>query len=134
MPLSSELAGIQRTFWEETVYLPTGKPAACFFAVIGADGECAGHRQACHVIKRQRVRNHLRGIGLDEWCIRLAEWDPRNAVCGCSDRHHPRFDGQQMPPLVVWRHQLPVAVLEFALDYGLETALEDRCPAIGKEQ
>jgi hypothetical protein len=60
--------------------------------------------------------------------ILLAAWDPRNAVIGCSGEHHPRFDSHATPPLVVPQSALPAHVFEFADDFGLETALNDRFP------
>lgn len=65
--------------------------------------------------------------------VLLAAWDPRNGVPACS-KHHARFDGHRVDAtneLIVWRHEVPAPVESFCTDWGLETALEDRNPAIG---
>ncbi len=56
--------------------------------------------------------------------IMLAEWDPRNAVPGCKDEHHTRFDHKRVPILKVKAHRVPERVREFVADYGLEPQLE----------
>lgn len=64
--------------------------------------------------------------------ILLAAWDPRNGVPAC-EKHHRRFDGHRVDArneLVIWRHEVPAHVEAFALDWGLEQALEDRHPPL----
>lgn len=127
-------------------------PCGCWFKSalgIGNVGHCEGRIQGCHFLKRQRVEKVMAAaLGLPEqvtsakwqrsWntfpaeypnlnLLFLAAWDPRNSVAGC-ERHHQRFDGQRMPPLVVPRLQVPKRVVYFTLAWGLETQLEDRCP------
>lgn len=59
--------------------------------------------------------------------IWLAAWDPRLGVPSCT-AHHNAFD---LGFLVVDREQVPVHVEAYARDWGFETALEDRNPAMG---
>lgn len=59
--------------------------------------------------------------------IWLAAWDPRNGVPSCVAHHH-QFDHGQ---LVIDREHVPVHVEAYARDWGFETALEDRNPAMG---
>jgi hypothetical protein len=123
-------------------------PPSCWFQdhIPGLD-PCGGDwgpdkLEAAHWIKRQQVERwvksqygpyaspafDLRGWKEDqEDIVRLAVWDPRNAVPAC-EKHHRRFDSQRMPTLVVPRRLVPEHVVEFTDDYGLETALEDRNP------
>jgi len=154
---------VMHGFWEATVFSWTGAqpvPAECWFAATLSEvdpRDCDGEIQGCHFIKRQRVReivgynlwiptasrardgkkvfvagsDNAEQLGLLE-LLTLAEWDPRNAVPGCK-HHHDRFDSHLMPPLVVHREDVPCHVIEFAEDWGLETALEDRCPPKGSQ-
>lgn len=133
------------------------RPRPCWFQanVPGID-PCSGPLQGAHWIKRQRVerelayrfevplqvlraatKKDLRYAGPEYRelveLIWLAAWDPRNGVCAC-EHHHKRFDGQTVraaEELVINRHEVPVEVEAFCRDWGFETALEDRCPAIG---
>ena len=140
-------------------HFPRVKP--CWFGenVPGIDPCEHGPRgiEGAHWIKRQEV---ARVVGFNLWIptakkgrstvfvagsdnpellerlelLYLAEWDPRNGVPAC-EKHHRRFDGARVDarnPLIVWRHEVPAHVEGFALDWGLETALEDRNPPIGK--
>lgn len=119
----------------------------CWFAEMrpslgehGVDvGPCEGWIEGAHWIKRQRVEAIVDGWIIVEQCrgeihsrwdedlTLLAAWDPRNGVAAC-ERHHRRFDGHRMPPLVVPRLLVPNHVVEFVNDWGLETALEDKHP------
>lgn len=125
----------------------------CWFAenVPGTD-DCEGEIEGAHWIKRQRVEEEVaRMVGVSKTQIKhfdrivapelraqvesvlLAAWDPRNGVPAC-EKHHRRFDGHRVDAaneLIVWRHEVPAPVESFCLDWGLETALEDRNPTIG---
>lgn len=118
------------------------RPRQCWFqANIPGIDPCDGDHgpdalEAAHWIKRQRVELAVAAyfFGTEEaangvgWEIKdLAGWDPRNAVPAC-EKHHRRFDAHRMPTLIVPRRLVPEHVVEFANDYGLETALEDRNP------
>jgi hypothetical protein len=122
-----ELIELTREFARATLQLPNGRPARCSFYGAICGRPCEGKLQACHFLKRQRVRHALEALGFDRELIQLAEWDPRNGVPGC-EMHHQRFDSQRMPPLAVPRHLVPVPVVDFTAAWGLETQLEDRCP------
>lgn len=105
---------------------------------------CSGRFERCHAIPRQRVENALGALlpELPPWwdggpafkpevrneLILLAAWDPRNAVIGCGEEHHPRWDLKRGPALTVPRDALPGHVIDFAADWGLESQLELRFP------
>lgn len=121
----------------------TLKPLPCWFGenVPGID-PCEGRIEGAHWIKRQRVGRvmayALEGgadVNEAEETVQLAEWDPRNGIPSCS-KHHRRFDGHRVDAtneLVIWRHEVPAHVEAFAADYGLETALEEKHPLIGRD-
>jgi len=100
--------------------------------------------EAFHYVSRQRIRNVLGPLllgsqpawsfGLKQsWpeivadLLQLAEWDARNAGAGCV-HHHRRLDSHATPDLTVPYEALPKRVVEFAEDWGLESALEERYP------
>lgn len=148
-----------RLEWVKAVLLNprTGNPLPCWFGenVPGIDS-CDGDLEGAHWIKRQRVEKRIAWLfdvpeavvkaasrhGIEKvapnWreaveAVWLAAWDPRNGVPGC-EKHHRQFDGQRVDarrPLIVWRHEVPASVELFCRDWGLDTALEDRNPAIG---
>ncbi len=110
-------------------------------------GPCSGWIEGAHWIKQQTVKQLVGATllygGLDEWdltageckeIIELALWDPRNGVPAC-ERHHRIFDSQRVPlpseQIVIWRHQVPAHVEEFALDWGLENELDRKHDTIG---
>jgi hypothetical protein len=121
-----ELIELTREWRDAVMFGDHGQRRRCWFASIDPR-PCEGSIQGCHWLKRQRVRHALEAFGVDRELIQLAEWDARNGVPGC-EAHHPRFDGQRMPPLVVPRLFVPRPVVDFSLAWGLETQLEDRCP------
>lgn len=151
-----DLIRLQEDFRLHVVYAGDleGPPEPCWFAPFDAR-PCEGRIEACHFINRQRIKNALwaamrevrfQAIGrfegervLDEpafpadvaaWrdeLIDLACWDPRLAVPGCTAHHRP-FDSHATPRLLIFRGEVPVPVEEAVRDWGLETALEDRCP------
>ena len=98
-----------------------------------------GLHEAFHFFGRQEIRDALWGapeawlgemyFGSDprEEVIQLAEWDPRNGGVGC-ELHHRRFDSQLTPTLTVPAQALPLHVLRFAVDRGLESRGERRFP------
>jgi hypothetical protein len=93
---------------------------------------CSGRLEAFHFFGRQRIRNALwpllRGVVpqdcLDD-LIELAEWDSRNAGPGCEG-HHRRLDNQATPGLHIPAAALPLQVIAFTLDWGLELEAERR--------
>jgi hypothetical protein len=99
---------------------------------------CKGRAEIFHFIGRQRVRDalyyqhpegdHLRPLLRPSEWLELAEWDPRNGGIACEG-HHRRFDNHLTPSLVVPADALPVHVIEFAEDWGLEAELERKFPA-----
>ena len=129
------------------------RPLPCWFGanVPGIDPCEEGPRgiEGAHWLKRQAVERTIRANllppemvwayapaelvrSIDEYVL-LAAWDPRNGVPACQ-KHHQRFDGTRVDAtneLVIWRHEVPKHVEAFALDWGLESALEDRNPPIG---
>jgi len=157
----ASLADLQLRWYEHVVFgsmvspeefgeLPGSPRPRCWFGdnVPGIDSCEHGPRgiEGAHWIKRQRVERWVKGLGdgpdlVDRlaWSIvapdfvELAAWDPRNGVPAC-EKHHRRFDGPRVDAtneLIVWRHEVPAPVESFCLDWGLETALEDRNPTIG---
>jgi hypothetical protein len=150
---SPELRELQEQFKLAVVFGgdPDARPLPCWFSenTPGIDPCEVGPRgiEAAHWIKRQLVERVLKVVmpvggkfgipgasGFDrEELVVLAAWDSRNAVPSCL-KHHSRFDSQRMPPLVIWRHEVPAAVESFTADWGLLTALEDRCPLISSER
>jgi len=144
-------------FAEGVVELAPPRPAPAYKGALGRcwlaqhderRRPCSGRFERCHAIPRQRVENALWALlpgstitgehwpaaaafatPADVWdLILLAAWDPRNAVIGCGDEHHPRWDGKQGPPLIVRRDALPDHVIDFAAEWGLESQLELRFP------
>jgi hypothetical protein len=131
-----------------TFLMSSGRP--CWLAQFDEEHrDCEGKIEAFHFINRQRVRHVVGGylpkdfasafwneeLGefefweqreIDELVVQ-AEWDPRNAGPGC-EMHHRRLDGQRMPQLIVPREALADQVIDFASDWALETALEERYP------
>lgn len=151
MLASTELVEL-REQWRIAVVIGGGtfpRTRPCWFGenVPGIDPCEHGPRgvEGAHWIKRQRIERFLTAGALwvedpDDPCgwyyeddlIQLAAWDPRNGVPACA-KHHARFDGHRVDAaneLVIWRHEVPAHVEAFALDWGLETALEDRNPPI----
>ena len=129
---SPELIELQENFWRTIIepYVQRLPKNACWYAGSpSCFSPCSGHLEAAHWIKRQRVRNALQALDFPPDAVQRAEWDVRNGVPMCQT-HHRRFDAQQMPPLVIWRHEVPNEVEAFVEDWGLETALADRCPLI----
>lgn len=130
----AELADLRLAFRVAGTIAPrTGLALPCWLRQFDERKRpCEGRIEAFHFIGRQRVRNRLLSLGFDsaDPAILLASWDPRNAGPGCV-MHHRRLDGHATPDLTVFREQLPVDVLNFAEDWGLETDLEDRYPLIG---
>lgn len=129
----AELRQLQEAFRLEVVFAgdPDRRPLPCFFAAFDSR-PCSGPIQACHWFNRQRIKGDLWKYGVDPDLIVLAEWDPRLAVPGCGDEHHPRWDSHRVTlpseRLWVFRHEVPVAVDRGAGDWGLESALEERSP------
>jgi len=120
----------------------------CWYAAnVDGNLNCEGRIIASHIVKRRRVENFLseqlpegplpvplmgdesdNDLIPDEYDVDLllqAAWDPRNGVPGCQ-AHDDRLDGHRMPPLVIPRHKLPPATIEFCEDWGLEYELERR--------
>lgn len=141
-----------RGAWARAVKMaeaPNGmmRAATCWFARHRAEleefgvnvGPCEGWIEGAHWIKRQRVEKtvlDMQPVELDGFFLKLSDrmdlahlaaWDARNGVAGCEG-HHPRFDSQRMPPLVVPRLLVPRHVVDFTDDWGLETALELKHP------
>jgi hypothetical protein len=144
------------SFWEGTVFehiesVTLAGPASrrvapCWFRRYMGDvcPECDGPIQGCHFIKRQSVESVLRDLllppemvyrfaplELTNWIgelVMLAAWDPRNGIPGC-ELHHAAFDGGRLAvPLRLVERAAP-EVIEFSVDYGLESLLELRCAA-----
>jgi hypothetical protein len=107
---------------------------------------CKGPLERFHFLRRGTVEDTLRAAlptagyyptlpddtitammdGFDRGAlVYIAAWDPRNAEVGCEG-HHRRYDNHATPPLPIGYHQVPNRVIEFALDWGLERAFEDR--------
>jgi hypothetical protein len=150
---SPELAALQEAFWLEVVLggNPDARPLPCWFGenVPGIDS-CEGRIEGAHWLKRQRVARTVAAqldlpirVTSPTWrrrhpetpeaeLVLLAEWDSRNGVPACN-KHHTRFDSQRMPPLLIWRHEVPPLVEMFVADWDLEVALADRCPSISAE-
>lgn len=152
---AEELAELRLAWLKAVVFNDRGRMEPCWFGEDGYD-YCEGRIEGAHWIKRQAVelvlgdnlmipRQELRiatvkGIEYAALELRpliesvwLSAWDPRNGVAACN-KHHHQFDGQRMPELVVWRHQVPTHVERFVLDNGLETRLEQKCPTIHGER
>jgi hypothetical protein len=55
--------------------------------------------------------------------VEAAEWDGRNGALGCEE-HHRRFDSHMTPRIVVPVAALPLQMLAFILDWGLEAEAE----------
>lgn len=96
------------------------------------DHDCDGPMDACHVIDKQFLKQMPKkerdAIGgplfySDEELLPIV-WDVRNGLSGCR-AGHTRFD---RPPRPVTYAQLPPAVIEFAMDYGIEHRLEEMYP------
>jgi len=87
-------------------------------------------REARILIPERRQFIPLRKEHRDE-LIRLAAWDPRNGGLGC-ELHHRRFDSHAdspgAPKITVPAPRLPLHVVEFVADRGLETTAADRFP------
>lgn len=130
---SPELRALQEAFKLDVVFAgdPDGPALPCYFGAYD-DRPCGGPIQACHWMNRQTIRNYLWRYGVDPDLIVLAEWDPRLAVPGCAEQHHPRWDSHRVTlpseQLHVFREEVPWEVEEAVADWGLETALEDRSP------
>jgi hypothetical protein len=132
--LTPELRELMAAFRLEVVYGGShdARPLPCWFAEVD-ERPCEGPIRAAHFIKRQRVRNALGALGYDAELIDLAQWDPRVAVPSCQ-LHDDRWDGHAMPPLVIFREQVPNAVEAFAADWGLESSLASKCPPLSADR
>jgi hypothetical protein len=125
-----ELIELTRAWHAAVVFDERERLRSCWFGTsreLGCVDLCEGVIQGAHWLKRQRVRRALEALEFDAELIRLAEWDARNGVPAC-EKHHARFDLHRTPFLYVPRLLVPSHVEEFAVDWSLETQLEDRNP------
>jgi hypothetical protein len=132
---SPELIALQENFRLEVVF--GGDPDApvlpCWYGEHVDDAEnCEGRIIASHFVKRGRIDNALFAHGLPLEERQKGMWDPRFAVPGCT-AHDDRWDGHRMPPLVIYRHQVPAHVEAAAVDWSLGEQLTHRCPSISSE-
>lgn len=72
-----------------------------------------GH-ESHHGVRRQVLRR-----------LGLPEWDPRLAVCVCTEPCHRRHTSRHRRIL---RAELPPALLEFVAEHGLQLELEREYP------
>lgn len=108
-------------------------PACWLWQFDPLERPCSGDLEVFHFIGRQRVRHALGAVWPDPLgfyepllaeemreCLELAEWDPRNAGPGCTG-HHRRLDSHATPELKIPAEALPLHVLQFIADWGLES-------------
>jgi hypothetical protein len=93
---------------------------------------CVGQIERFHFIPRQRVElaiwQALRTVVLPGEGIEImdvAAWDPRNGGIACEG-HHRRYDSHLTPELRINADVVPLHVVEFTTDYGLELEFERR--------
>lgn len=106
---------------------------------------CGGRLEVFHFIGRQRIRNSFGALLAAELLkpipafapddvtdlVELAEWDPRNAGPGCT-LHHRRLDSHATPGLILPPATLPLPVLQFISERGLESEAGRKFPGAGQ--
>lgn len=124
-----------------------GRPSCWLWMFDDLERPCSpGRLEGVHLISRQRIRNSLAPLlvpsdpgtaaspaallGWVDDIVEVAEWDPRNAALGCEE-HHRRFDSQMTPRITVPIPALPLQMLAFILDWGLESEAERKFDSTG---
>lgn len=108
------------------------RPSCWLWSLDPEERPCEGRLEVMHVLGRQRIRNalfaQLRDLPKAERdeLICLAEWDPRNAAPGCTGHHRP-YDNHMATGLKIPAEAVPLHTLYFALHWGLEHELQDKC-------
>jgi len=88
----------------------------CYATMVGVPHDCRGKIQADHVLERQRLRRRARELGVPEDKL-IA--DDRNGVPLCEV-----LNGSPRRREILRQAGVPVQVMQFAIEWGLEWDLE----------